>query len=168
MLYRVFNENDYDDLRALDLEVLRFETPGFDALPEREREGRTRTSLAALRFFERSEHSFVAEQDGLLAGAIFAQSVWQGDRPIVLVSRLWVRPGLQDQDPAVALEVARGLLKVCSKSAYDAAIYELHLAVPDELQAAAALEEFRTPGRYAVRYLGSRSETAPGSRLSGE
>lgn len=165
MLYRVFTENDYDALRALDLEVLYFEDPGFDALPEREREGRTRSSLAALRFFERSEHSFVAEKGGLLIGAIFGQSVWQGDHPIVLISRLWVSPSLQNPQPAAALEVARSLLKVCSKSAYDAAIYELHLAVPDALRPAAHLEEFRTPGDYAVRYLGSRSITAPGRPL---
>lgn len=158
MLYRALTAADFGALAALDLAVLRREDPGFDALPEREREGRVRTSLAALRFYERSEHSFVAEKDGELPGAIFAQSVWQGDRPSVLVTRMWLAHA-GDQDTAA------GLLRACSKSAYDAAIYELHLSVTPELLEGAAREGFRELGRYAVRHLGSRADTAPGALL---
>ncbi|AFZ67824.1 DUF1999 domain-containing protein [Deinococcus peraridilitoris] len=158
MLYRAFTPADFGPLVDLDLTVLRREDPLFDTLSEREREGRVRTSLAALRFYERSEHSFVAEEDGELRGAIFAQSVWQGDRPTVLVTRLWLaRPADAD--------VTSGLLRACSKSAYDAAIYELHLGVTAELQEGAAREHFREQGVYAVRLLGSRADSAPGREM---
>ena len=161
MLYRTFTENDFDALQNLDQSVLRHEDPSFDILPEREREGRVRTSIAALRFYERSEHSFVAEEDGELHGAIFAQSVWQGDRPTVLVSRVWVAP----HAPA---GTAEGLLRVCTKSAYDTAVYEVHLPVTPDLLGAAAAEEFRDVGRYAIRHLGTRARSAPGLPLQGE
>jgi len=160
MRYRPFFEHDFAPLQALDLEQLRLEHPNFDSLEERERQGRVRTSLPALKFYERSEHSFVAEDgDELhgLQGAIFAQSVWQGDRPTVLISRLWVR-----QD---TLEVARGLLRACAKSTYDAAVYELHGLFPKKWLELGALEEFKTQGLYGVRLMGIRSSSGPGVPL---
>jgi len=157
MMYRPFFESDFDALQALDLEQLRLEHPDFDSLEEREQQGRIRTSLPALKFYERSEHSFVAEQDGALHGAIFAQSVWQGDRPTVLISRLWVR---EDN-----LEVARGLLRACAKSTYDAAVYELHGLFPKKWLELGALEEFKTEGLYGVRLMGTRSSSGPGISL---
>lgn len=160
MFYRAFTDADFDALQQLDLTVLRHEDPNFDALPDREREGRVRTSLAALRFFERSEHSFVADDDGKVVGALFAQSVWQGDRPTVLISRVWTAQGAPQG-------TAAGLLKACSKSAYDTAVYEVHLPVTPELTAAAGEENFREVGRYAVRHLGTRGQTAPGEALPG-
>ena len=69
MRYRVFTEDDFEALSALDLSVQRHLDARFDALPEREREGRLRTSLASLRFYLRSEHSFVAEEEGQPRGA---------------------------------------------------------------------------------------------------
>ncbi len=167
MLCRPFSQSDFDALAALDLATLRREDPNFDALPEREREGRTRTSLAALRFYERSEHSFVAVPslgevgvgEETLLGALFAQSVWQGDRPSVLVTRVWLAAGAPP-------ETGTALLRACTKSAYDAAIYEVHLPVTPELRAAAAAEGFREVARLAVRHLGSRAEGAPGKALS--
>lgn len=158
MHYRVFGEPDYGALHDLDLRVLRAEAPGFDGLPEREREGRIRTTLPALRFYERSEHSFAAEEGGVLHGLILAQSVWQGDRPIVLVARVLLAP---PADP----EVAAGLLHACVKSAYDAAVYEVHLPVTPELEAAARAEGAHLLGSYAVRHLGTRDATAPGRKL---
>ncbi|PYE55319.1 DUF1999 domain-containing protein [Deinococcus yavapaiensis] len=158
MMYRAFTSADFDALRALDLAVQRREDLAFDTLSEREREGRLRTSEAALRFFERSEHSFVADDDGELRGAIFAQSVWQGDRPIVLIVRLWTAQGAPE-------DTARGLLKVCSKSAYDAAVYEVHGPVPADLVDAAREEGFVRIGAYGVRHMGTRRETAPGEAL---
>lgn len=160
MLCRPFTQSDFDALAALDLATLRREDPNFDALPEREREGRARTSLAALRFYERSEHSFVAEQEGDLLGALFAQSVWQGDRPTVLVTRVWLASGAPQ-------ETGSALLRACTKSAYDAAIYEVHLPVTPDLQGAAT-EGFREVARLAVRHLGSRADSAPGGILSPE
>jgi hypothetical protein len=157
MMYRPFTELDFAALQALDLEQLNLEYPHFDSLEEKEKQGRIRTSLPALKFYERSEHSFVAEQDDVLQGAIFAQSVWQGDRPTVLVSRVWVRGD--------DLEIARGLLRACAKSTYDAAVYEIHAAFPQKWLELGTLEEFKAEGLYGVRLMGGRSSTGPGVSL---
>jgi hypothetical protein len=167
MLFRPFDENDYPALQALDLEVLRAEDPSFDQLDPLERQSRLRTSEAALKFYERSEHSFVAQDntqghtgdDGQILGAIFAQSIWQGDRPCVWVSRLWVL------DAGQAEQVGEGLLRACSKSAYDTAVYEVHMSLPQKYAGFAAAQEFRADGVYAVRYMGRRSSLKLGSDL---
>ncbi len=158
MRYRIFTEQDTDALQALDLTVQRHLDTAFDSLPEREREGRLSTSLPALKFYERSEHSFVAEAEGHLVGFIFAQSVWQGDKPIVLVRTLGVSPG-------APVETAQGLLHATIKSAYDTAVYEVHFPVTPGLENTARAEEAVSLGAYAVRHLGSRLETSPGQRL---
>ncbi|MFC6590803.1 DUF1999 domain-containing protein [Deinococcus lacus] len=119
--YRAFGEDDYPALQALDLAAQQRLDPGFEQLPDREREGRLCTSLSALKFYERSEHSFVcAAAESLdLRGFIFAQSVWQGDKPAVLVRSLV----LSEAAPA---EAAAALLRAVVKSAYDSAVYEIH------------------------------------------
>ena len=169
MRYRVFTEDDFEAMSELDLLVQR-QDPIWDALPEREQAGRLRTSLPALRFYLRSEHSFIAEEratgdetpGGLLTGIIFAQSVWMGDKPIILVTACLVRPSLQEGG-----ETAAGLLHAVIKSAYDAAVYEIHYPVTLQLQQAAQAEGSHVIGRYAVHHLGSRQQTAPGERLVG-
>lgn len=158
MQYRFFTEHDFEAMQALESRALHAETPDLDQLPEREREGRRRSSLPALRFFARSEHSFVAEEAGRLLGFILAQPVWQGDRPTVLVVALTLEPG-------AAPEVARGLLHATVKSAYDSAVYEVHLTVTPALEAAARAEEARSLGRAAVIHLGTRAQTAPGEAI---
>ncbi|ANE43309.1 DUF1999 domain-containing protein [Deinococcus puniceus] len=162
MRYRVPTEHDYDALHALDLAALRHADPAFDTLPDREREGRICTTLPALKFYERSEHSFVAEDDGVLHGFIFAQSVWQGDRPVVLVRTVALAPHAQ---PDAQAATAEGLLHATVKSAYDTAVYEVHFAVTPALEAAAVAEGAHVLGRYAVRHLGTRADTAPGQKL---
>ncbi|GGM28864.1 GNAT family acetyltransferase [Deinococcus arenae] len=161
MRYRTFTDHDYDALQALDLDVQRALAPTFDTLAERERAGRLHTSLPALKFYERSEHSFVAEDGGVLHGFVFAQSVWQGDRPIVLVRTLSVHPDA----PA---GTAEGLLHATVKSAYDTAVYEIHYPVAPTLRAAATAEGAVLTGAYAVTHLGTRAQTAPGERLDGQ
>ncbi|WP_420595382.1 DUF1999 domain-containing protein [Deinococcus sp.] len=156
--YRIFTEQDFEDLSALDLAAERRTDTAYDTLEDREKESRLHTSLGALKFFERSEHSFLAEEGGTVQGVLLAQSVWQGDRPIVLVVRVLLA---EDAPP----ETASGLLHACVKSAYDSAVYEVHFPLTPELQAAAEAEEAHLLGRYAVRYLGSRHESAPGERL---
>lgn len=158
MQYRTFSDADYQTLEALDLAAQRHADPNFDALPQREREGRLHTNIAALKFYERSEHSFVAD-DGEIRGFLFAQSVWQGDRPIVLVRTLTVAPGTAD-------EVVRGLLHAAVKSAYDCAVYEVHYPVNAQTQAAAEAEESHLTGQYGVVHLGTRAQTAPGQKLT--
>lgn len=158
--YRIFTPDDFTALQALDLALQRRADPIFDSLDEREREGRLRTSLPALKFFERSEHSFLAEEAGQVLGVVLAQAVWQGDKPVVLVVQVLLAEGA----PSGA---AGGLLHACVKSAYDAAVYEVHFPVTPELEGAAHSEEAHLLGRYAVSYLGSRHQTAPGERLGG-
>jgi hypothetical protein len=157
--YRTFTEADYAALAALDLASQRELDPSFDTLPEREREGRLGTSLPALKFYERSEHSFAAQDEvGELVGCVLAQHVWQGDRPIVLIRTVILAPGA----PTGA---AAGLLHAVVKSAYDTAVYEVHFPLTPALEAAAGEERAHVTGRYAVRHLGSRADTAPGERL---
>jgi hypothetical protein len=175
MRYRVFTEDDFGAMSELDTLVQTHADPGFAALPEREREGRIRTSLPALRFYLRSEHSFIAEEresgnetpGGLLTGVIFAQSVWMGDKPIILVTACLVRPGSGEASQAGGDQTAAGLLHAVIKSAYDAAVYEIHYPLTLQLERAAQAEGSFVTGRYAVHHLGSRQQTAPGERLAG-
>ena len=159
MEYRTFGEPDYAALSELDRLVQQSLDPAFDQLPEREREGRLCSSQAALKFYERSEHSFVAD-DGTLQGFILAQSVWQGDRPVVLVRAVVARPGPQET------ELRRGLLRATVKSAYDSAVYEIHVPTPPALLDAVRQEEAHLSGQYAVIHLGTRAQTAPGEKLT--
>ena len=160
--YRAFSEPDFETMQQLDLAAQRRMSPDYDALPEREREGRLSSSLAALRHYERSGHSFVAEDHAdRVRGYVLAQSVWQGDRPALLVRAL-VLDDAQDED------MRRGLLRAVVKSAYDTAVYEVHLPVTPELQAAARAEEAHLTGQYAVIHLGTRAESAPGEKLRRE
>ncbi|PNY80196.1 DUF1999 domain-containing protein [Deinococcus koreensis] len=158
MRYRTFGEADYAALQALDLRLQRAADPAYDTLPEREREGRLHTSPAALKFYERSEHSFVADQGGTLQGFVLAQAVWQGDRPTVLIRTL-------SQTPDAPAGTPEGLFQAVIKSAYDTAVYEVHFPVSPALHAVAQAEGTRVLGAYGVCHLGSRTQTAPGSRL---
>jgi hypothetical protein len=78
----------------------------------------------SLRFFGRTEHSFVAEASAgagtNLAGFVLAQAVWSGERPQVLVARL----------VAGAPEASEPLVKALVKSAYDSGVYDLLTRVP--------------------------------------
>lgn len=129
------------------------QVPDFDQLPEREREGRLCTSLPALQFYARTGHSFVADNGHQISGFALAQSVWQGDRPIVLI-----RVILADDQQA-----REGLLRAVVKSAYDTAVYEVHAPISEELKSAAG--EAYALGTYGVIHLGTRSETAPGQQI---
>ncbi|MEW6420252.1 MAG: DUF1999 domain-containing protein [Deinococcota bacterium] len=161
MRYRTFAEPDYEALQALDLAAQRRADPAFDTLSERERAGRLSTSLPALKFYERSEHSFVAQDEmGKIQGLILAQHVWQGDRPIVLVRTVILAPDAPEG-------TAAGLLHAAVKSAYDSAVYEVHFPLTPALEAAAQREEAHLTGGYAVCHLGTRAATAPGQRLGG-
>lgn len=155
--YRLLLPDDYAALAELDLAAQHELDPSFGGLPEREREGRLSTSLGALKFYERTDHSFVAVRDGAVAGMVLAQSVWQGDKPIVLVRTLLTDPALPE---ALRAEVYSGLLRALFKSAYDTAVYEVHFVPHRRWPLAADLGDVRRLGDYGVRYLGSREETA--------
>lgn len=138
-------EADLEALTALDAEYARLHrlepvvTPG------------------SLRFFGRTEHSFVAEEAGAAGssslGFVFAQAIWLGERPQVLVLRTASREGA---DPGVL----RSLVKALVKSAYDSGVYDLLARAPATDQALQELlvEEsfFHDDQVPFVRILGSR------------
>ena len=85
-------------------------------------------NLAALRFFERSGHSFVAElidEAGTTSatGFVLAQAIWSGERPTVHAARLAVA----NQAAAAA---STSLVKALVKSAYDSGVYDLYFRTP--------------------------------------
>jgi hypothetical protein len=150
MIYRAPQEPDFMAMNALDLALLLAEDPAFAEQTERERQRRVRTSLPALRFLARTEHSFMAidSQSGVVHGFILAQSIWSGDKAIVWVVCLRVAP-------TAPAECLPGLLHACVKSAYDSAVYEVHLAAPPALWPYAEREGFVIDEtRHLVRYLG--------------
>ncbi len=119
-------------------------------------------SAGSLRFFGRTEHSFVAESStdtgSRLLGFVFAQAVWSGERPQVLMQRLATANTATDPDLAAA--AAASLAKALVKSAYDSGVYDLVTRVPatdvalrDLLQAEAFFEDEQVT---YVRLLGSR------------
>jgi hypothetical protein len=112
-------------------------------------------SRSSLHFYVRTGHSFVAVRSGEPTGFILAQSVWNGTRPTVYVNRLAVA-NLEDVDSRLAL------LEAVTKSAYDAAVYDLQVQQPSaDVQGWVALAEKQyteKPLRIFERILGSRGQ----------
>lgn len=110
---------------------------------------------SSVSFYVRSGHAFVAARGGEAVGFVFAQAVWNGTRPTVYVNRLSVR------DPTDT-EAREALLEAVTKSAYDAAVYDLQVQVPESDEGAArALAAKRyapLPERLYRRVLGSRGQ----------
>lgn len=110
----------------------------------------TRGSVA---FFVRSGHAFVAADEREPRGFALAQAVWDGTRPTLRVQRLAVAP---DGDRAVT----EALVEAVTKSAYDAAVYDLVAELPNgDVDADRALRERRwvvVERRLFERRLGSR------------
>ncbi len=158
MIYRSPNETDYPGMQALDLELARLENFSFDALSQKDRTAVLRSSLPALLFYARSEHSFVAVEASLddlpstVYGFVLAQSVWMGDKAMIWVSALRVHPD-------APMGCLPGLLHCVTKSAFDGAVYELHLAADSHLEVIATREGYKdSKTKHMVRLLGSRSE----------
>lgn len=111
-------------------------------------------SLAQVRFFARTHHSFLAEGEAPLGFAL-AQALWQGEQATVLINRI----------EGKSQEVLAGLIRAVTKSAYDAGVYEvaLHVDPGRELLKEALLKEgFQVgPLVLAVRVLGTRGEARP-------
>lgn len=124
----------------------------------------TRSSLA---FFLRTGHSFAAFRGGEAQGFALAQAVWNGTRPTVHLGRLAVLD-LAEEDRAAVLGA---LVAAVTKSAYDAAVYDLVTSVPpgDEGAVRALLEAGygELPLRLYGRVLGSRGQ-AVGKGIGGE
>lgn len=112
-------------------------------------------SRSSVSFYVRTGHAFASVRDGEPTGFVLAQAVWNGTRPTVYVNRLVV-PDPQDTASREAL------LEAVTKSAYDAAVYDLQVQVPEaDAAAAAALgaKRYRAlPERLYARTLGSRGQ----------
>ena len=108
---------------------------------------------SSVSFYVRTGHAFVAERGGETVGFVLAQAVWNGTRPTVYVNRLGV-PDLTDT------EAREALLEAVTKSAYDAAVYDLQVQVPEAddgaARALAAKSYALRPERLYGRVLGSR------------
>ena len=111
--------------------------------------------LSSLTFYARSGHSFVAMTDKDVTGFVLAHAVWDGTRPAVYVNHLAVAD-LQDDASREAL------LEAVTKSAYDAAVYDIRVLhpQPDEAgQTALATKQYtETPITVYERILGSRGQ----------
>lgn len=111
---------------------------------------------SSLSFFERSGHAFTALNMGEVVGYVFAQAIFNGTRPTVLVSRLTV------QDSDVAEQARAVLVEAVTKSAYDAAVYDLLVLLPEAdsaAQQAFAQNQYDESRLTAlVRTLGSRGQ----------
>ena len=111
----------------------------------------------SLSFYARSGHAFVACLDDAPQGFALAQAVWDGARPVLQASRL----AAAGDAPA---EVAALLLEALTRSAYDAAVYDLKLLVPEtdeRTRTALHAQGFRLERLLAYgRTLGSRGRKA--------
>lgn len=112
-------------------------------------------SRSSVSFYVRTGHAFVAVRGGEAVGFALAQAVWNGIRPTVYLNRLAV----PDMDDVGAREA---LLEAVTKSAYDAAVYDLEVQVPEAdggaAGALAAKQYALTPARVYRRVLGSRGQ----------
>ena len=158
MIYRPPQDADFPGMQALDLELLHSEHAKFDGFTPKEQAALIRSSLPSLRFYARSEHSFACiesphadplEPTGVY-GFVLAQSVWMGDKALVWISSLRIH----HDAPAAVLP---GLLHAVTKSAYDGAVYEIHLAADKHLLPFADREGYTESGKHLIRLLGSRN-----------
>lgn len=141
---RPLNLEDGDALETID--VAASERAGQDPM----------LTAGALGFYARSGHAFVAVRDGEPCGFALAQAIWDGRRPALRLRPLAVGQPSDDE--------ARGaLLDAVTKSAYDAAVYDLVAdAAEGDLRTQSLLERegWRpAPVRSFVRTLGSRGSS---------
>jgi len=109
----------------------------------------------SLTFYLRTGHAFVAVRGGEAVGFVLAQAVWNGVRPTVFVNRL-ATLDLGDTEARAAL------VEAVTKSAYDAAVYDLQVQLPagDEGgRRALETKDYRPLGQVLYgRVLGSRGQ----------
>jgi hypothetical protein len=113
-------------------------------------------TAAGMAFYARTGHAFVAEAEEGPRGFCLAQAIWDGRRPTLRLAALAVADAADGEARAALLEAA-------TKSAYDAAVYDLVAEVPEDDAATGELlrrEGWRPePVRPFRRTLGSRGAT---------
>ena len=111
-------------------------------------------SRASLNFYGRTGHSFASLKANSHTGFVLAQSIWNGQRPVVLIARLAV--AAEDESSRTAL------IEAVTKSAYDAAVYDLLVLQPASDSAGASSfkhSDYReTSVQLFERILGSRGQ----------
>ena len=108
---RALSQDDEDELEPVDLSYAQHF--GLDPIMTR----------SSLNFYTRTGHAFVAVKEGEVTGFAAAQSIWNGTRPTVYLNRLAVAE-LDDTESRSAL------IEAVTKSAYDAAVYDLQVQLP--------------------------------------
>lgn len=110
-------------------------------------------TAGSIAFYARSGHAFVAVRDDEPCGFALAQAVWDGRRPTVRLRPIAVADVADD-------EARTALIEAVTKSAYDAAVYDLVAdAAEGDLRTHSLLERegWRPePTRSFRRTLGSR------------
>ncbi|MEM6428179.1 MAG: DUF1999 family protein [Deinococcota bacterium] len=121
--------------------------------------GEVLVQRSSLSFFERTGHAFTAFNDDQVVGFVVAQAIFNGTRPTVFVSRLAVHY----EDTEVADQALELLVETVTKSAYDAAVYDLLWHVPardEKLQRVLAKNQYDKCETYVYeRVLGSRGQS---------
>ncbi|MEM7736775.1 MAG: DUF1999 family protein [Deinococcota bacterium] len=114
---------------------------------------------SSLSFFERTGHAFTAFNDDQVVGFVFAQAIFNGTRPTIFVSRLAVH----HEDVDVVKQALELLVEAVTKSAYDAAVYDLMWHVPasdEKLQRTLAKNQYdKCETHVFERVLGSRGQS---------
>lgn len=108
---RALSQDDGDDLAAIDQAYAQHF--GLEPILTR----------SSLNFYTRTGHAFVGVKEGEMTGFAAAQSIWNGTRPTVYLNRLAVM-NLADTESRLAL------IEAVTKSAYDAAVYDLQVQLP--------------------------------------
>ncbi len=140
---RVLSQDDDEALEPIDKSYAQH----FDLEPIM-----TRSSL---NFYTRTGHAFVAVKEDEITGFAAAQSIWNGTRPTVYLNRLAVAD-LEDTESRLAL------IEAVTKSAYDAAVYDLQVQLPKGDKS--GIKAFQDKGYSEVetvtleRILGSRGQ----------
>lgn len=143
ILIRALSQDDFEELQTIDASYAK----AFKVEPM--------LTLGSLNFYARTGHGFASLQTGKMTGFVLAQSVWNGFRPVLQMNRLAV---LNANDKASR----SALFDALTKSAYDAAVYDIQLLMPkhDTDALSLAQEKDYTPSDLSVfeRTLGSRGQ----------
>lgn len=142
-LIRSLSQEDFDELKTIDENYAR----QYALEPM--------LTLGSLNFYARTGHAFASLRAGHMTGFVLAQSVWNGFRPVLQLNRLAVAD-VNDKASQNAL------LEALTKSAYDAAVYDLQLLLPKadtQLLRLAENKDYRDASITVLeRKLGSRGQ----------
>ena len=114
----------------------------------------SKLTKGSLNFYIRTGHAFTAVRKSEIVGFILAQAVWNGNRPIVFINHMAVA---DIKDLAARL----AMLEAVTKSAYDAAVYDIQVQIPTKdivaIQSLAEKQYDKRDLSIYERILGSRN-----------